>query len=225
MRVKRIERTSVADDVRTQLLTLIEGGELPVGARLPSEHELARAFGVSRAIVREGLGSLRSVGLVESRSGAGTFVRSVTPTLGGLLLAGRHSSGELHELRSHVEVPGAALAALRRTEEHLRRLEELIERHAHTVDAEVWARDDLLFHVTLAEATGNSLQVRFVTDLTELQLELTLTMARMAAGLAAPVEEHGAIVDAVRRQDEEAAGRGMAMHLAAIQERSRALDS
>jgi DNA-binding FadR family transcriptional regulator len=223
--VRRIERTSAADEVRAQLLALIEEGELPIGAKLPSEHELARSFGVSRSIVREGLGRLRSIGLVESRTGSGTFVRSASADHGGLLLAGRYSSDELHDVRCHLEIPGAGLAAERRSDEQLRRLEELVARHAGSADADTWVRDDLLFHVTLAEATGNIIQVRFVRELRKLQSELTLTMARIAGGLAAPTEEHAVIVDAVRRRDAEAARAAMAAHLAAIQKRSQALDT
>lgn len=223
--VRRIPRTSASDAVRTQLIELIESGELPVGARLPTEHELARSFGVSRAVVREGLGTLRSMGLVESRAGAGSFVRSASAARGGLLLAGRYSSDELHEVRTHIEVPGAALAARRRSDQHVRTLEEIVERHGATTDAEAWVRDDLLFHVTLAEAGGNSLQVRFVTELRELQSELTLTMAEIAGGLAAPLEEHVRIVEAVRERDEDAARTAMTAHLAAIQERFHALES
>jgi GntR family transcriptional repressor for pyruvate dehydrogenase complex len=225
MRVTRIEKTSAAEEVRDQLLALIEAGDLSVGAKLPSEHELARSFGVSRTVVREGLGGLRSIGIIESRSGAGTFVRSHSPAHGVLLLAGKYSSDELHEVRCHIEIPGAGLAATRRSEEQLARLEEIVERHAHTDDVEAWVRDDLLFHVTLAEATGNTLQVRFVTELRELQSELTLTMARMTGGVAAPVEEHGVIAAAVRHKDAEAASEAMRKHLAAIRERSQALGS
>jgi GntR family transcriptional repressor for pyruvate dehydrogenase complex len=225
MRVKRIERTSASDEVRTQLLELIQGGELPVGAKLPSEHALAQSFGVSRTVIREGLGTLRSIGLVESRAGAGTFVRSTNAARGGLLLAGRHSSAELHEVRCHIEIPGAGLAAARRTDEHLRQLDEILERHAEALDADAWVRDDLRFHATLAEATGNPLQVRFVTELHELQSELSLTMARMTGGLAAPLTEHAAIVEAVRHQDDEGARAAMTAHLAAIQKRSEALEA
>ena len=222
--LSRIERTSAADEVRRQLLALIESGELPVGARLPSEHELARAFGVSRAVVREGISTLRSVGIVESRPGAGTYVRSVRAVHGGLLLSGRYSADELHEIRCHIEIPGAGLAARRRTDEHLSRLGEIVERHAATDDVEAWLRDDLLFHVTLAEATGNALQVRFVGELHELRSELTRTMARLAGRLAAPLEEHRAVLEAVRRRDEHDARRAMAAHLDAIKRRYERLE-
>jgi DNA-binding FadR family transcriptional regulator len=225
VRVKPISRTSAADAVRDQLIALIEAGDLDVGAKLPSEHELARSFGVSRAVIREALGSVRSIGMVESRAGSGTYVRSARATRGGLLLAGKYTTDELHEVRRHIEIPGAALAARRRSDDDVRRLEEIVERHAQPEDAVAWVRDDLLFHVTLAEATGNTLQIRFVMELRELQSELTLTMARMAGGLAAPVEEHGAVLEAVRAQDEDAARRAMTAHLDAIQGRSELIDS
>ena len=221
--VQPIERTRVAEAVRDQLLALVESGELPVGSRLPSEHELARSFGVSRPVVREALGSLRSVGIIESRTGSGSFVRATTATHSGLLLAGRFSSDELHEVRCEIEIPGAGAAAVRRTEEHLAVLQAIVAGHNERRSVEEWVRDDLRFHVTLAEATGNRLQVRLVSELRELQSELSLTMARMAGGLDAPFDEHSAIVDAIGRRDPDGGRSAMRDHLAAIQQRSQAL--
>jgi GntR family transcriptional regulator, transcriptional repressor for pyruvate dehydrogenase complex len=219
LRVRRIERASAPEAVRDQILELIQDGQLPVGAKLPSEQELARSFGVSRPVVREGLGRLRSIGVIESRSGSGSFVRSLRIAPQGLLLAGGYTSDELHEIRSEIEVPGVALAAARRTKKQLAILEEIVDRHRHQPDAEDWVADDLNFHVTLAEASKNSLRVRFVTELRELQSELSLTMARITGGLAAPVEEHAAIVEAVRVRDEKAAAAAMQAHLDGIRKR------
>jgi DNA-binding FadR family transcriptional regulator len=205
--------------VRDQILELIKGGELPVGAKLPSEQELARSFGVSRPVVREGLGRLRSIGVIESRSGSGSFVMSARIAPQGLLLAGGYTSDELHEIRCEIEIPGTALAAKRRTKEQLAILTEIVERHRHQFDAKDWVADDLSFHVTLAEASRNSLRVRFVTELRELQSELSMTMARIQGRLAAPVEEHAAIVEVVRKRDENGAAAAMAAHLEGIRDR------
>ncbi len=98
-------------------------------------------------------------------------------------------------------------------------LTEIVERHRHQPDAEDWVADDLNFHVTLAEASRNSLRVRFVTELRELQSDLSLTMARITGGLAAPVEEHAAIVEAVRTRDEKGAAAAMQAHLDGIRKR------
>ena len=49
-------------------------GTLQPGASLPSEHDLARQFGVGRHTVRRGLAQLAAAGLVETQAGRGTFV-------------------------------------------------------------------------------------------------------------------------------------------------------
>jgi DNA-binding FadR family transcriptional regulator len=221
--IRQIPRTNAAEAVREQLLALIEAGEFSVGSRLPSENELAKSFGVSRPVVREGLGALRAAGVLESRSGAGTFVLSARPTKPGLLLLGRYSAEDLHEVRTHLEVPGAGLAATRRSDADLERLEQIVARHSGVADAVEWVEHDLEFHVALAEATGNELQARLVQDLRGLQFEQTVLMARVTGGVAAPDAEHRAILDAVRRQDRELAEQAMAAHLAAILERFKAL--
>jgi len=218
-------RVRAADLIRDQLLELIRSGGLEPGTKLPGEHELARRFGVSRPVVREGLGALRAAGVVESRSGAGSYVKAARPE-SALLLLGRYSPEQFHEVRCHLEVPGAGLAALRRGDHHLRRLEQIVEHHSGRTDVEEWARDDLAFHVTLAQATCNELHARLVRELGEFQHEQSALMARLADGaLRAPDEEHGAIVEAVRRRDEAAAREAMAAHLAAISDRWQSVDN
>lgn len=219
-RIRQIApRASAAEEVRSQLLALIEAGEYPVGERIPSENELARSFGVSRPIVREGLGALRAAGVLETRSGSGTYVRSIRPTKKGLLLLGHYSSSDLHEVRAHLEIPGAGLAARRRTEQQLEAMTRIVEHHAGISDVVEWVEDDLAFHVALAEATGNELQAKWIADLRQLQFEQSVQMAGIGGGVAAPDEEHRAILDAVRRQDEQGAREAMAEHLRLIGER------
>lgn len=217
--VRQIERTSAAEAVREQLLALIESGDLAVGDKLPSEHRLAESFGVSRPIVREGLGALRAAGVVESRSGSGTFVKA-RPTRDGLLLSGRYSPEDLFEVRAHLEIPGAALAAQRRTAEQLAALTAIVEGHRTRTAAREWVEDDLAFHVLLAEASGNALQAHLVRELRELQHEQNLAIADVS-DLEAPLAEHRAIVRAIELRDARAARAAMKAHLNAIRARIR----
>src|SRR5690625_3753030 len=62
--------------LRRQITT----GAWPVGSRIPIEPELTEILGVGRATVREAVRSLASIGMLETRPGRGTFVRSATPT-------------------------------------------------------------------------------------------------------------------------------------------------
>jgi GntR family transcriptional regulator len=62
----------------------IESGALEPDARLPSENDLARRFGVSRVTVRRSLQTLEADGLIYRRQGLGSFV-SVEPVPQGLV--------------------------------------------------------------------------------------------------------------------------------------------
>jgi GntR family transcriptional regulator, transcriptional repressor for pyruvate dehydrogenase complex len=215
-----IERTTVAHSVFARLHELIEGGGVGVGQKLPSEAELARTLGVSRPAVREALGGLRAMGLVESIAGRGTFVTASVPPSGGPALLGRYSTDELHEVRSHLEIPGARLAARRHGPEQIARLRSIVERSRGLDDPIEWVRLDVAFHVELAAMTGNRVQVLLVETLRQLLTEQSVAVARAEGRLAAATEEHQAILDAIAAEDGPKAEGAMAAHLAKIRELS-----
>ncbi|HOF89348.1 MAG TPA: GntR family transcriptional regulator [Armatimonadota bacterium] len=64
-----------SEEILLALRREIEGGRYPAGGRLPSEVELGRRFGASRNTVRRALARLVADGRLESRRGAGVFVR------------------------------------------------------------------------------------------------------------------------------------------------------
>jgi GntR family transcriptional regulator len=64
----------LADRLRNELLEEMTSSQLPPGTKLPTEDELATRFGVSRATVREAVGSLVEAGYVTRRRGSGTYV-------------------------------------------------------------------------------------------------------------------------------------------------------
>jgi GntR family transcriptional regulator, transcriptional repressor for pyruvate dehydrogenase complex len=206
----RVKRSQASDEVANQLTRLITGGELKEGDRLPSEHTLSVSFGVSRPIVREALRELRSLGLVVSKAGSGSFVASTVPR--PLLLG--YTVDELHEVRSQLEVPGAGFAAERRTETQLAELEGLVEQMLESDDRRTYAKLDAAFHCALARCSANALQVRLVGELQELIIENS-DVVMVADDQRRPegMSEHREILDAVRAQDSDAAQAAMARHL------------
>src|SRR5674476_2799 len=72
-------RPSVIDSIVDEIVDRIASGELKDGDMLASQDELARSLGVSRASLREALNRLNLLGLVESRHGSGTFVKTARP--------------------------------------------------------------------------------------------------------------------------------------------------
>jgi DNA-binding FadR family transcriptional regulator len=203
-----------------QLERAILSGELAPGDRLPSERELSEREGVSRSVVREALGRLASLGLVKSAHGSGTRVQAPTSrqvTLGYQRLLSRPDFRleDLAEVRLPLETAIAALAAVKRTEQHLARLEETQHILGHprgTLAAQVQA--DMDFHATLAEATGNPL---FQTVLAPIQQLLIESRQRTLGcyGAALAHQHHARILAAVQRRDAAAASQAMREHLEA----------
>jgi 5'-deoxynucleotidase YfbR-like HD superfamily hydrolase/DNA-binding transcriptional regulator YhcF (GntR family) len=68
---KRQPNVQIAASIRAAILT----GELEPGSQLPTGHELARFFGVSRMTVQTAIRTLREEGFVRTRSGSGVYVR------------------------------------------------------------------------------------------------------------------------------------------------------
>src|SRR5438876_7753972 len=148
-------------EIAERLAGEILGGQLPPGARLPTEQEMVNAMGVSRTVVREAVAALRAEGLVVTRQGAGAFVApDVERRPFRLALDGLPSIGEVldvMELRASVEVEAAGLAASRgsaaarrRVARALAAIDAALERGESAID------EDFGFHRAIAEATGNS---------------------------------------------------------------------
>ncbi|MEM9533973.1 MAG: GntR family transcriptional regulator [Pseudomonadota bacterium] len=69
-------------EIADAICEAIAEGRLPVGDKLPGEHELRQRFGVSRHTVREALRMLEERGMIGRHKGIGTVVRSAVPTPG-----------------------------------------------------------------------------------------------------------------------------------------------
>jgi DNA-binding FadR family transcriptional regulator len=210
----RVARRSAAEDVRAQLVALIESGQLKVDSRLPSENALAQTFGVSRPVIREALVSLHALGLTAARNGKGTYVASNRVTTPMLL--GRYSPANLNEVRRCLEVPSARLAAERRTSKDVGRLAEIIASLEDAGDPAKRNKLDASFHLAIATATGNSLFTKLVEDLRSILEEQSLAASTVPHRRDGAINEHRAIYDAIVRRDSDAAARAMAAHLDAV---------
>lgn len=149
-----LSRTSAAEEVFNSIRQGIESGEIPIGSKLGSEASLAASFGVSRSVIREALRSSATLGLTKTETGRGTFVISATPA--NDLVLGNYSSTDIHEARPHIEVPAAGLAALRRTTDDLKKLQDIMEQMEAEDDHVAWVELDTEFHATIASASKNS---------------------------------------------------------------------
>lgn len=207
----------VADSIREQ----IQRGAMPPGSRLPSEKILAQQLGVSRPTVREAMIALEITGLVEIRTGSGSYVRS---RAAGLPPSVDTGPGPIELLHARILIEGeiAAEAAQRATAADLEaiagtlyQMESMIARGEHSRGA------DQSFHVYIARASGNDVLASIVGELWAGMFsplfhtfsERTRLVSRQDAALS----EHRAIYAALRTHDALAARSAMRQHLMQVQ--------
>ncbi|MEE1745464.1 MULTISPECIES: GntR family transcriptional regulator [unclassified Streptomyces] len=195
----RIPAQSVCTAIRDDIVSGVFGR----GSRL-TEELLARRYGVSRVPVREALRTLESEGFVVTRRHAGACVAQPT----------EREAADLLEVRTLLEPLGAARAAQRRTEAHLKVLRGLVrlgqERAGRGEDEDLRSLGGW-FHETLAQASGSPGLIALLT-----QLRHKIAWMYVVEQPARPVDswaERGAIVDAVARGDADRARALAARHV------------
>ncbi|MFE6102984.1 FadR/GntR family transcriptional regulator [Streptomyces laurentii] len=206
MALKAAGRTSLVDSVVGQLRAQLTDGEWAVGDRIPTEHELAQLLGVGRNTVREAVRVLVHAGLLESRQGNGTFVRS-TADPAAVLNSVRHAGArDVLELRAALEAEAARLAAVRRDTHDLLRLRAALATLREEGDRDADA--DLAFHLAVVEATHNTAfreVYRFFSTQVHEVLSSSLDDTAMPP---VDIDAHEAVVAAIERGDAEAAQAG-----------------
>jgi GntR family transcriptional regulator, transcriptional repressor for pyruvate dehydrogenase complex len=206
-----------------QIAEAVRVGELRTGDRLPSERVLAAQMEVSRPTLREALRVLADSGVVEVAPGAGggSFVvsNSVPTELVARMDVRLAEVPAVLEARRAFEPQVALLAARAGSAADFALLERIVEQQETALDD--WARItqlDTKFHLEVARATGNSLVVSVMTQLSR---HLTIARAtRMDARV--PVETAVAanrtLAEVLRARDEEAVMRAMDEHLRLLED-------
>jgi GntR family transcriptional repressor for pyruvate dehydrogenase complex len=161
MPLSSLRRGSLVDLATRQLRDEVMRGTWPAGSRIPAETELAGMLGVGRSTVREAVHALVHVGLLESRQGAGTFVRTlaVAEQDWGTLLR-RAAVLEVYEVRQGLERQAAILAAQRRTPADVERIGAALARRHKARDRgrnDAFISADLEFHQAVVAAAHNDL--------------------------------------------------------------------
>lgn len=206
-------------ELARKLIAELQAGKYEVGSRLPAERELVSRYNVSRPTVREAIIALECQGLVEVRVGSGAYV---------LRMPGRDdipgfniTAFELTEARLLFEGEAAALAATQITPAEIDEIEALVEEIAkENLDPKGTDKADRAFHLAIARATRNNAVVETVERLWKLRYtspEASLLHEKARTASVKPVvEEHTAVLVALRNSDAGAARAAMRTHLAAV---------
>jgi GntR family transcriptional regulator, hexuronate regulon transcriptional repressor len=206
-------------ELARKLMADLAGGRYVPGDRLPAERELAVEYDVSRPTVREAIIALEVQGLVEVKVGSGAYVLRLP---GKEEVPGFNITGfELTEARLLFEGEAASLAASQITDDELVELEALIKAIALENNSATGTEEaDRAFHLAIARATRNAAVYETIEHLWDLRRtspeSAQLHALARTANIKPVVDEHSAVLDALRARDPNAARTAMRTHLGAV---------
>jgi GntR family transcriptional repressor for pyruvate dehydrogenase complex len=214
-----IQKVDVFRSVVGQLDAMVS--KLRPGDSLGSERELAERLSVSRVSVREALRALQSMGKIEIRRNAGSFV--VDP--GGKMLAELLTSSrpidegfirDLVDVREAIETRVVALVGARSAAELAAAHEALAlaEREIAANNAESQSGSlDLRFEAALGAGCGNTLLARVQRAVHALWIDAAIELGIEYGDRATLHSQHVAILEALESRDTDRAVELMAEHV------------
>lgn len=226
--LKPIKPRRMSDQVFEQLRDLIFRGHLKPGERLMTERELAQNLGVSRPTVREAINKLVTMHLLEVHQGQGTFVtpppvRSDNNLVAAVIDGQDASLMDLLEVRLGLECNAVALAARRATEEDVREIEKSVQGEAAGGgEGALGSHADVTFHMAIAYATKNIVQIRIMRSLYDLLLygiqESLQHLYTEPINVDKILQQHTDILNAIRKRDPDEAYAAMKRHITFVQD-------
>src|SRR3979409_960711 len=220
-----VKRSRIYEHIVEQIHALIREGRWAPGDQTPPERELAERFRVSRTSVREALRALEMQGIIESRQGGGTFVRTadteaLVPPLAAAILRGQRELAEVLEVRELIEPGIARLAATRATAEHIAELETLLERQRDCIlNGRPFVDEDTAFHYTLARAADNPILLRLHKVILDLLRESRQSYLHVPDRPQMSLRGHEAILSAIKAHDADAAYTASLAHITEIRDK------
>jgi len=223
-----IQVEAPSDKIIRQIRSLITSGQLKPGDKLPPERKLAEKFGVGRSVVRDAIRKLEFYGIVKTQPQSGTVIAGMgIVALEGLITdvlnIEETDFNSLVETRVLLEVNAAGKAAERRTPDDIIVLKKALDAYiAKVSQGESAVEEDLLFHIKIAEASGNKVLKSLMLIITpDIVKNFTRLNVCKDDRVERTVQEHQKILEHIINQDVQKAEEAMRLHLRDIVEFSQ----
>lgn len=189
------------------------------GKRLPSEQHLAEQYEVSRTIIREALKLLKERGLIDSKTGSGSYVtkpeaQNIADVVYRIIQTDHIAYEDIFDMRMILELESVGRAAHYATEEELHEMMRLLE---HIKDPSISrvgrSQYDFAFHYQIAKASRNPLLALMTEAIGTICQEMISNTFRLRNSLEDSIRRHNLIMEAVKNRDEHAAKEAMRAHL------------
>ncbi len=215
----RTENQNIQNSIIAKIRDLMNFKNLEPGDKLPSERMLSEKFEVSRSNVREAIQKLEFYGILKSKPQSGTFVAEIGQVamngmMEDILRLEDPDFKSLVETRILLELKTVRLAAQRRTKDDLIQLRMALDAYSEKVNnGEDAVQEDLLFHLAIAKASGNSTMNTFMLIITP---EIITNFEKYHVcdkDLAfRGIQEHQDIFEAIKAQNPQLAKEKMKVH-------------
>ena len=219
----KADTQNIQNAIISKIRDLINFKNLEPGDKLPSERMLSEKFGVTRSSVREAIQKLEFYGLLESKPQSGTFIANIgviamNGMIEDILRLEDPDFKSLVETRILLELKTVRLAAIRRSKEDLEKIKNALDACTQKVlEGEDSVQEDLLFHLAIAKASGNSTMNTFMLIITP---EIITNFEKYHVcdkGLAQRgIKEHEEIFDAIKQQKPQLAKAKMKKHFSVL---------
>ena len=213
-----LERRNLSEQVAERIKEYILEHGLQSGDRLPTEHELAELFGVSRVSIREATKALAFIGILDSAPRRGLSVGSVnmkrvSEFLGFHLAINDYPHEQLIESRVVIEAGGLPHAAERMAADTAiyERLCDLNSQLRGAQEIGDFIELDIAFHRELLDASGLKPLVAFngLLDLFFRRFRESVKEAEWEEG----IDSHQRLIDFLRDGKVERAGAELTEHI------------
>lgn len=218
--IRTISQTNVVNACFDEIMNHILSGDWPVGSKIPSENELTLQLGISRNSLRQALNRFNALGILESRHGDGTYVRSVDMTfylknIFPMLLLSHYDALNVYQLQRAVQNESASIACRLITENQIHELERQL-----TIMREMDARNDqkgyleadLRFHEVITEVTRNPVLISIEECISKL-MRGALYEACETSRRGERILAHQKILEALKRRDHVGVTSWMSVHM------------
>jgi len=220
MNINPIQKINAVEQVFDQMQRLLIEGTWHAGDKLPSENDLSAAFGVSRMTIRQAMQKLKALGLIETRTGSGSYVREINPEdslneLIPLMYIGNPSPLHVFQFREMIDSESVRIATLTADKSSLKKLEDLLAKMKKASledNGKAFSQYDLQFHMAIVKMTDNPMMVKAYEILLNVLMEsMDNVIEKMKYKPA--LDYHRKILDAMKKRDEVQAEALMREHI------------
>lgn len=205
MELPKLSKIRLADKVVKIIYDRILSGELKSGEKLPGELELSEQMGIARTTVREALGQLMGLGLID-RGENGMYISKepvsfVQSRLSPLLLK-NWEIRKLYEARMIIEGELAVLAAARATEKDIDTLKEINSQMFSEYDSKLsyWEKD-MAFHDFVAKIGDNDILDSMRNILCDMFKKYEKNVMELETVKKSTYKWHSDLIDAIKKQE------------------------